>query len=160
MSSSGRKRRARISLTPCFIIALLIFIFDQFSKIWIRGNFRIGQSVEIVDKHLHITHVENPGAAFSVLRGRESLLIGVSLAIVIILLYILIREKALNSASRIGISMAIGGGAGNLADRAIYGRVTDMIDVSFFPPVFNLADIAVTIGCLVLVFGLIAGRRR
>ena len=47
--------------------------------------------------------------------------------------------------------MVIAGGMGNLIDRIVFGFVTDMISLSFFPPVFNVADIAVTLGCVILI---------
>lgn len=108
---------------------------------------------------LEITHCVNTGAAFSVLEGRALLLAALSVLLLAGLIVFFMRSPELNTGTHVALGVLAGGGLGNLADRIVFGGVTDYIRLLFLPfPVFNLADICITCSILYLVFSLLTGR--
>ena len=108
---------------------------------------------------LDITHCTNTGAAFSMLRGHTAFLTFASIALLLVLLVYLMRELRLNASAKFALSVLCGGGLGNLCDRLLFAGVTDYISLRFIRfPVFNLADICITLSVFVLIFELMTGR--
>lgn len=104
---------------------------------------------------MQILHCANTGAAFSVLSGHTALIALISLAILAALGALLVRLPLTRTAART-LALLLGGGLGNLIDRVLFGSVTDYIRVLFVDfPVFNLADICITLSVgMLLVLGL------
>ena len=90
------------------------------------------------------------------LSGYRIALIIISSLAIILGIYAITRLYRNNKIIFLAVSMVIAGGIGNLIDRIFFGFVTDMISLSFFPPVFNVADISVTLGCIILIIYIIA----
>lgn len=124
-----------------------IILLDQITKIMIRANMSIGESISILGDFFKLTYVKNTGAAFSIFSGEQALLILLPVLIVGGALFYFYKYPGKHRLVYIAWSMIIAGGVGNLIDRAVFGWVTDMLDFSIFPPVFNIADISVTVGC-------------
>ncbi|MGN0734023.1 MAG: signal peptidase II [Emergencia sp.] len=136
-----------------YLLGLGLLIIDQLTKMAIRARLAVGESVDVLGSFFRITHVENEGAAFSILMGRTGLLIAVTLIVVVLAIGFMHTHKGKHWLMYTSGAMIISGGIGNLIDRALFGHVTDMFDFSIFPPVFNVADIAVVVGCgLCLVY--------
>ena len=142
-----------------FLTALLVVVADQFSKIWIRSNLTVGQSLFEVG-FFRITHVHNTGAAFGLFQGQSFALIIVSLVgVVTILAYTLIFSRRLpfleNRLSKPALGLILGGTTGNLIDRLnpSLGGVTDFISISIWPT-FNIADSAITVGIILFAYSL------
>ena len=125
---------------------------DQISKYAVRMALAEGESLEIIRGFFAVTHFQNDGAAFSSFRGQRQLLIIISAAVVIGALIFLWRERRGGTLFRISMALIASGGIGNLIDRIAFGTVTDMLSFSIFPPIFNVADSAVVIGCFLLLF--------
>ena len=112
---------------------------------------------------LHLTYVQNTGAAFGLLRGAGPLLILISLAVIVTLMRSL-RQEAPQAqdlparCQRYGMILILGGALGNLIDRIRLGYVVDFVDLRVWP-VFNLADSAITIGIALLVWGMLQSAR-
>lgn len=133
----------------CVIVAVLVL--DRLVKSNISTGMSPGESTSVIGDFFHITYVQNTGAAFSMLEGHMTLLIVVPAVIITIaFFFIIFRHKAYKPIFMYALSLMIGGGLGNLLDRAAYGYVIDMFDFGSFP-VFNVADIAVCAGCGLLV---------
>lgn len=141
-----------------FLVAAVLIIGDQLSKLWIRSNLAVGQSLPWGGL-LQLTHVQNTGAAFGILQNHTFPLTIVSFVGAAVILfytfYICRRFPFLNN----GISMAalgsvLGGTVGNLIDRLSLGYVTDFIAVGTFPA-FNVADSSITTGVSVFAGSLI-----
>lgn len=139
---------------------LSIVLLDQLTKGYVTSTMMLHASFVVVKGFLNITHVRNPGAAFGFLAHASPLfrsiffiLIGV-LAIILIVYYIV---KSGESEQRLvfALSLILGGAIGNLIDRLRFGEVVDFIDVylsSYHWPAFNVADAAVSLGALLLIF--------
>lgn len=106
-------------------------------------------------------YTQNHGAAFSILHGREILLIILSLALVCALMVYLLRNAENPRLERIGLWMIIGGGIGNLFDRIAYGSVIDFIRLDFIRfAIFNVADIFVCTGAALVVLSVLLAEGR
>jgi len=133
-----------------FLISFLIILLDQWFKILVEQSMNYGQTVVVIDNVLNLTYVKNPGAAFGLFRDYTFIL--TLLSIIFILLFIVfIYYYAFDSLLfRLACGFIIGGAAGNLIDRIRLGYVIDYVDLSFWP-VFNLADVMVVIGGVILI---------
>jgi signal peptidase II len=136
------------------VFTVLVVALDQITKLTIKDQFYLGQSIEILGDILRFTYIQNPGMAFGIrFGGRLFFTIFASIASIIILIY-LYRMRHERFHSRLSLALILGGAIGNLIDRFAYGEVIDFIDVGFRNtrwPVFNIADSAVTIGMIILV---------
>ena len=132
---------------------------DQAVKAIIR-QFPEGAVLLRLEPFLEITHCVNTGAAFSMLSGRTALLSVVSALLLAAVSVIIWRSMCLTRAGYLAFACLLGGGIGNLIDRMLLGGVTDYIRLLLFRfPVFNLADIAITMSIAVLMLLLLRGRR-
>lgn len=159
MKSNQRKdkfgRTAGSAVITQGVLIAVILLLDYFTKSAVRNRDEFGRGITIIPDLLRFVYVKNEGAAFSILSGYRIGLIGVSALAIVIAAFILCRMYKGNQTVMFGIAMVIAGGLGNLIDRVVFGFVTDMISFSFFPPVFNVADIAVTVGCMILIIHII-----
>ena len=141
-----------------FIIGLLIVVADQLSKAGISSTLIQGHTLFDIG-FFRIIHTHNTGAAFGLFQGYSDVLkvistIGVSVVLLCALLarhYFPVVDNMLGMAA---LGLIFGGTLGNLIDRFRQGYVTDFIDFSFWPT-FNIADSAVTIGVIILVYSLL-----
>lgn len=107
-------------------------------------------SIPLIPGLLQLTYVNNTGAAFGLLRGHSSLFIVLAVAIAAWLVTEL-AQRTHPPASRLALGLILGGAVGNLIDRLRVGFVIDFIDLRVWP-VFNLADSAITIGVMLLMW--------
>lgn len=135
-----------------FIFAsLLIIIIDQLSKYFIDTSLNLYESIPLVKNILHITYVQNTGAAFSILQGKTLFFSFVSIFIITFIVYIVFKTPITKKSHRWVLSAIVGGAIGNLIDRIRFGYVIDFIDFRIWP-VFNIADCAIVIGVVFLVY--------
>lgn len=102
-------------------------------------------------------HVENSGAAFGMFSGNTKFLLLVPIVVIVAAVVYIARQNGSgikDIMEKVALTMIAAGGIGNIIDRFLYGHVTDMISFSIFPPVFNVADIAVTCGCGLMILSL------
>ena len=147
------------------LIALATVVADQLSKIWIRSWLPLGDEYELIPGLLSLSHILNYGAAWGIFSGQRWFLIGITVVVMVVVSQ-MAREFAPHSAwARIGLGLILGGAVGNLIDRLHIGAVTDFVDLGtsfeFIRtfPVFNLADSALTIGVILLIFDILLHRR-
>lgn len=131
------------------IVAVTIIVVERVVKFYITENLRIGESIRVLGNFLRITRVENLGAGFGFLQGQNWLFI-VSALIVIGLIIYFYNQIIYNMLLVFAFSLILGGTVGNLMDRLFFGHVIDYIDVMFWPT-FNLSDLALTSGALLLI---------
>ena len=135
------------------IAALICLIIgsDQLVKYLIRSNFKEGETLPVIQDVFHITYVRNWGAAFSMLQNQPlvNILIPVVFMVLCAVFLVYGKKKGFDRMEMTAVAMIFAGGTSNLIDRTVVGYVTDMFDFRVFP-VFNVADIAVTLGCALL----------
>lgn len=135
------------------IIALLVVVADQISKLIIRGQLAPREMIEVFPGFA-ISRVSNEGIAFGLFPGRQGI---VAVLTVIALSGIAIALAGLvarNAMVAVGAGLLVGGSLGNLIDRLVHGAVTDFIDLDRWPA-FNLADCGITVGAVLIVLGLL-----
>ncbi len=137
-------------------------------------GMRYGYSTPVLGDFFRLTYIENPGMAFGIDPGAKLFFTLFSILLTIGIFYYLFKARSEPAATRLSLAMILGGAIGNLIDRTFYGvlfngaplfygRVVDFLDVDFFDinlfgyslsrwPVFNIADSAVTIGIIILLF--------
>ncbi|NLK69377.1 MAG: signal peptidase II [Clostridiaceae bacterium] len=138
------------------IIVAVLFALDQITKTYVKNNLPLGQSNEVIQDFFYFTHVENTGAAFGILKNGRYFFIILTIIISFVLIYVMIKNKS--KILRLAISIVLGGALGNFIDRLLYGKVTDFLDFYIFGydyPVFNVADICVNIGTILLAIYII-----
>ena len=134
------------------VIILGGIILDQLTK-WLSAEFLTKVStVPLINGVLHLTYVENEGAAFGMLANHRWVFMILSVVGILAIAGWLIVEKPKSYWIRTAISFVIGGGIGNMIDRVRLGYVVDFIDCRFIDfYVFNVADSFVTVGCILFV---------
>jgi signal peptidase II len=135
-----------------FCIVAVVVLLDQLTKYLVASTMEVGQSLSLIEDFLAITYVRNPGAAFGVLPYRTAFLIIVTLIVVGLIVYFYHVLPASYTLLRLGMALQLGGALGNLIDRVRNVFVVDFIDLKFFPPVFNLADLFIVIGVIIFLF--------
>lgn len=154
MRCDQQKRRW---LVP-FVVALLIVVGDQVSKVWIvreLGPEPLERAIPLIGQTVQFIYSRNTGVAFNLFPGMSSIFIVTSLLIALGALYVY-RFYLPNHCSIIQVSLGLieGGAIGNTLDRVRVGYVIDFIQVGWWP-VFNVADSAITSGAVVLAFYLL-----
>lgn len=138
----------------------LVLVLDLFSKYLVQASLHAYDSIEIVGDFFRLTYIYNPGAAFGLHLGSYSRFIFLALALVALgVLLVMYRHTTASDKLRLFAIGAIAGGAlGNVIDRIRSSRgVVDFLDFGIGDlrwPVFNIADTAVTIGAVLLLFSL------
>ena len=129
---------------------------DQITKALTRANIPYGGEVRLIPGVVRLTWTENTGAAFSMFSGMRWLFL-ILVAVFFVGVWILIRKGIVGKLPELWALAAIGGGAlGNAIDRALTGRVTDMIEPTFMNfAVFNVADCFITCGAIYLAIWLL-----
>ncbi|MEK6916545.1 MAG: signal peptidase II [Nanoarchaeota archaeon] len=128
-------------------VILVILFFDQLVKFIIRSNFFVGSSIPIINGFFSLTYLQNTGVSFGLLKGFNWIFTFISVAALMLFVYSYTKEKE----NWLQYALISGGVAGNLIDRLYLGYVVDYINFHFFP-VFNIADMSISIGIIWLIF--------
>ncbi len=163
------------------LIAAVVFLADQITKIWALKTLSPITKTSVIGDLVQLTMIFNEGGAFSTKLGSTYFYSFASIAVMIIVVIVLFKDAGKNRILDIALSLVLGGALGNLTDRLRFGAVVDFIDVDFpdislkpakilffdFPgyaldrwPVFNIADSAVTVGMVLIVAALIFDSRK
>ena len=136
-------------------IIIILIIADQGLKFWISVNIKLGTSQVILPNVLALTNVRNDGAAWSVLSGQQwffTVITIVALGMMGYFFWKLRNDNLYMSA----ISLLIAGTLGNFIDRIRLGYVVDMFETLFMNfPIFNVADMCLTFGVIIVIIALI-----
>jgi signal peptidase II len=145
---------------PFFLLSFIVLALDQATKYFIIGRFGLFETVNILP-FFSIVYVRNTGSAFGMLKSLGNVFFIVTAAVAIVVVAFLIVRDGEN---RLGLSLILGGAAGNVTDRLAHGFVVDFLDLhagGLHWPAFNVADAALTAGIfLLLVRSFFPGRRQ
>ena len=140
------------------LLSSIIIFLDQFTKHFIIVNHK-----SLLNKNLiffTLDYVKNYGAAFNLFSGSRIFLSLVSIIISIYLLYNILNQKAISKIDLLSYSFILGGTIGNGFDRLTKGYVIDFINLTFIDfPIFNIADISINIGFILIIYGFIKYKR-
>ncbi len=143
-------------------IALVTFAADQITKTWVLTNLAEQQSWAALARFrgmINVTHIVNTGAALGLFPNQGNLFIVIAIVVVIAIVsyyrYLPLDQLPV----RVSLGLQLGGAMGNLLDRIRLGLVVDFIDFGFWP-VFNLADVAIVTGVIILASYLMHEEKR
>ena len=146
-----------------FSIIFFTFFLDLITKNYAVNNLLLNHSV-IINAFLNFTLAFNYGAAFSFLSDaggwQRWFFVIFSIAVISFIAYILIKDK---DSEYIAYSFIFGGALGNLYDRFLLGYVIDFIEFhynNFYWPIFNIADIAISIGIILLLYSMFSNNKK
>ena len=149
------KKRSIIILSVIFV---LIVAFDQITKLIIINNYEVGEGTPVISGVFEILHIHNTGSAWGMLSGKTWFLTIFSFVLIAALVYVLyhiIGERYYRLLSVLIICI-LGGAIGNMIDRIRLGYVTDFLYFKLIDfPVFNVADIFVTVPVILLILVMI-----
>lgn len=155
----AKPRSIRRRNVAIFVTLLTVWLlFDVLSKQYFTQAFAAGTvSEESILGLFQFTLVHNSGAAWGIFGDSTKILAVISLVVsALILVYFIFVSARANIAEVVGLALIISGGIGNAIDRFISGYVVDFIEFSFmYFPVFNIADMGVTCGFVILLAGII-----
>ena len=135
------------------MIVFFITVADQITKFLAVSALKPRYTYPIIQDVLHLTYLENTGAAFGILKNARWIFMILTTVVVIALaMFIVLRREKLSGLLTVGLCFVIGGGIGNMIDRVFLGYVRDMIYFRLINfPVFNVADSAITIAAALLI---------
>ncbi len=158
LSQKDKESRGILALAVLFFLA---FLLDYVSKAWIVKHVPLGEKIQIIPSFFDFYHVENRGAAFSLLSGTKVgtyVLLLLSLVALGLLFYYVFFSKRLSLAFRLPLTLIMAGNLGNALDRLMDAHVTDFLSFHFGTysfAIFNVADIWIclgALGCMMFIF--------
>jgi signal peptidase II len=152
------------------LISILIVAADRLTKWLASTRIEVGNNLRVIPHVFAISHVENPGAAFSLFNDSSSpervrwLLLIFSLVAAIAVLIALVKLGRRVTATSVGLALILGGALGNAYDRLRFGYVIDFLEVHIIHyhwPDFNVADSAIVVGGILLLYdAMFAGKEQ
>lgn len=134
-----------------FFISAVIILTDFIAKRIVLAQLKEGSTVPLWNGVFHLTYVENRGAAFGILQNQKWFFIVLTAIVLAVVIYVALRQKFKHPILCTALSLLAGGAVGNLIDRVVYGYVVDFLDFCLIDfPVFNIADIFIVIGAILL----------
>ena len=148
-------------------VSLVVVAADRVTKILLDRATELGWHRSIIPGFLNLVHARNRGVAFSIFADSESpwlraALIVLALGAVALFAWMLATGRARTRAERWGFALVLGGAAGNVLDRILYGSVLDFLDFylrDWHWPAFNVADACLSIGVALIFWEMIFGKR-
>ena len=158
MAERATRSTSRWAWLTLAAVATLIYVADQATKALVVAAFRVGEEAPVIGDLVVISHVQNRGAAFSLLQGETLLFVLVTLFAfgMIVFFHRSLRERGLWLHAVLGLQL--GGALGNLTDRLRQGSVTDFVSVGIGTlrwTTFNVADASLVVGIGILATYLI-----
>jgi signal peptidase II len=156
----GAQTWAATKVALFFVVVAGILVFDLSTKLLVQRHLYLYQQIDIVGEYVRLTYIYNPGAAFGISVGAHSrqIFLGLSIVALLALVGMYWYTPVGDRVRLMAISLICGGAMGNLADRVRQeAGVVDFIDVGVGDirwPVFNIADMAVTTGAIILALSL------
>jgi signal peptidase II len=131
------------------LVAVAVIVADQVAKAVVRSNIKTGETVDVIPG-VDLIHTRNTGVAFSLFSGGGPVVVIVAIVALAALVGFFVTHLH-RRLVWLPTGLLVGGAAGNLIDRLRLGSVTDFIKIPHWPA-FNVADIAVTVGVIALLW--------
>jgi signal peptidase II len=142
-----------------FLLSVTVLIFDQSTKYFVRTGLSQFDIIHVLPV-LNLVHVENVGSAFGLFKTLgNAFFIAIAACASLFVSLLIVKDRN----NRAAFSLILGGAAGNLADRIMYGHVVDFLDLhagKYHWPAFNVADSALTVGIVLMLVQSVVQMRR
>jgi signal peptidase II len=139
------------------LVVLAAVVADQTTKHIVSSQLALDDEIGVAGP-FSIHHVQNSGIAFGLFSNATAIVIVLTAVAVTWMLAFFARSGARHPVLPVALGLLIGGSISNLADRVRLGHVTDFLDLRYWPA-FNLADLCIVVGVVVLVGTMLAGER-
>lgn len=134
------------------LIILLLTGLDQWTKYLTVSHISLHETVPVIPNVLSLSYYQNTGAAWNILEDQMIFFYIVTIIVLGVLIYLLVKEYRQNKLTSLLLSVMIAGALGNFIDRLMHQYVIDMIKLEFINfPIFNLADSYLTVGAIGLL---------
>ncbi len=146
-------KRLKLILFVTLPIFAIFLIFDLLSKHLIDSSLSLGEVNDFLPGFIEILTVHNTGAAWGIFANSQIFLIILTFLFVFVLFGLMIFEKTENPLFYLALGFIFSGAIGNLIDRLAFGYVRDFLHLEFWPtfPVFNIADMCLTVGVVLFI---------
>ncbi|PAF29782.1 signal peptidase II [Paenibacillus sp. 7516] len=138
-----------------YFIALLVTLVDQGTKMAVRMYMEVGDMMRLGDSGMQLQHYENSGMAGSMFQGNARLFGVVAILFIAGILYYRRKGEIRGFWMQAGAGFMVGGALGNAIDRFVFAKVTDFLVFPSGRGILNLADVAINIGVILLVIGML-----
>ena len=136
-----------------WLCAAVVLFLDRWTKYLVVENLSLGHSLPLIKDFLHLTYIQNPGAAFGLLANKTWLFMLITILILSVIIYLQYTLGKNNLWLSLAFSLITGGAIGNFMDRWQTGLVVDFIDFrGIWSYIFNVADAAIVIGMVLLAW--------
>ncbi len=149
MEKTSRKR-----LVNGLVLILILTIFDRLSKIWAAKTLSQGFDIVLISRVLELHYIENTGAAFSIMTGKILFFLIITVVMCVFIVYVMLKTPAEKRFDPFFYCLVflLSGALGNFYDRLFYHYVVDFIYFVLIDfPVFNVADIYVTVSMALII---------
>ena len=146
-----------------YFITCIVLLLDQIVKIIVNNCMPLYDEIKIIPNFFSIYYVKNTGAAFSILENNTTFLIFLTVIFILIIHKSIKNETNITKLSSISFGLILGGMFGNLIDRIIHAGVIDYLSFEFFSygfPIFNIADIGITLGVSIMLIEMLLEKKR
>jgi len=148
--------------------AIAVIVLDQITKVVITEKLFMYGTHKVIEGFFSLVYVMNPGAAFGFLAGapeifRYFFFIGITSLAMLLIIYYILKSKEERLPVIISLTLIFGGAVGNLIDRIRFGAVVDFLDFyigTWHWPAFNVADSAISIGAVLMVWEMLVNRKK
>ncbi len=144
-----------MSLIFATIVGVIMVVVDQVTKAVVLNTIAVtGDTVPLINNFLSFYYTANTGAGFSIFTGQTIFLIGFTAIVIALIIFLLVKGVFRHPLTDWGFCLVVSGGIGNLIDRVFNGgAVVDFIKTDFIDfPIFNVADICVTVGAALIIY--------
>ncbi|QHM59474.1 Lipoprotein signal peptidase [Pediococcus pentosaceus] len=141
------------------MVGLLLLVIDQLVKSAVSNQIALGTVKSFIPGVLSLTNLRNDGAAWSILSGNQIFFYLITVVALVVLIYLLVTQRQ-HLLYQWGLTLMITGTLGNFIDRIRLKYVVDMFQIDFFNfPIFNIADMCLTFGVIILFIAIIRDER-
>lgn len=163
---AGQAILSSLGFWPFTLIAGLIVVLDQLTKLLVLAKMPLYHSITVVPGFFNLTHIRNPGGAFGFMAGgshelRNVLFVGVSAIAMGLIIYFYRSTPKTHPYLASALAMIFGGAVGNLIDRLRFQEVVDFLDFyvgAYHWPAFNVADSAISVGITIFIAHVVLGK--
>lgn len=142
-----------------YIVGLLLLVIDQLVKSAVSNQIALGTVKSFIPGVLSLTNLRNDGAAWSILSGNQIFFYLITVVALVVLIYLLVTQRQ-HLLYQWGLTLMITGTLGNFIDRIRLKYVVDMFQIDFFNfSIFNIADMCLTFGVIILFIAIIRDER-
>ncbi|WP_017380530.1 signal peptidase II [Paenisporosarcina sp. TG-14] len=143
-------------MKPIFtLFTLFFFLIDVSTKRLFEHKLSINETIIVIPEWLQWKLIHNSGMSFGLGAGHTTFIIILQVLVIGLVIYLKWTYKPTSFIEKLSFSLIIAGGLGNLYDRILLGYVIDFISFRWWPAIFNIADIEIRLGMLLLIVSII-----